>query len=154
MGLQPKMRLFQHNRARHAMSGRGSTILSQEVVFHSLSHRQLFYQPRFLVSVGAVSLWSWSIHGFTHSQLLSSPFPPQLQETQQGAGTACRTQSWMPPQGSEGMGASLVGQGGEETPRIQRSLWKREQLQRAAVTAAAHNYLLLPDTALQVLDVY
>lgn len=147
------MRLFQQNRALHTMSGRGSTIFSQKMVFHSLSHRRVPSSLQVPLAVPGVSQKQRccgagvSVHTFPDAELPRSP-------TAVGNTTrilAVGHESWMPSQslgvapthgqGPEGRG-DLCGDnvwgdregthGGEETLRIQRSLRRREQLQRAA----------------------
>lgn len=118
----------------------------------------------------AAFLWSWSLSsslGFTHPQRRSSPRPPQLQETQQGPGTGCRTgvldattepgsalQTWPRIWGNGGI---FVGR----APREERKPWEyrgafgEENSSTGLLSLLLHTRnLLLPDTAQQVLGIY
>lgn len=169
------MRLFQQNRAVYTMPGRGSTIFSERVVFHSVSHTQVALPHQLSLAAPGLSekqhfceLELSSSLGFTHPQMRSPPSPHSKDQA-----LAPGQESWITSQ-SLGMfsthskdgrewgdlcGENIWGiregtQGGEESLRVQRSPWRREQLPRAAATAAAHQESPLPDTAQQVLDIY
>lgn len=156
------------------MSGRGSTIFSQKMAFHSLSHRRVASSLQVPLAVPGVSQKQRccgagvSVHTFPDAELSHSPtavgntawISPWLRDTNPG----CHRRAWeWPPHTAkdprEGGIFVVTTSGGtgrapteERKPSGSRGVFGEENNSKGLLLP--RSYLLVPDTAQQVLDIY